>query len=126
MEMTRAKFETIDAYIAAQPKEVRPALEKLRRTIKKAAPKAMETISYGMPAFKVNAVLVYFAAFKNHIGFFPTSSPIPVFKKELSEYETSKGTIQFPLDRPIPFDLVTKIVKFRSKELSEKEKTGYR
>ncbi len=120
MEMKRVEFTSIDEYIGAQPEGIRPRLEKLRRTIKKAAPKAEETISYGMPAFRMNAVLVYFAAFKDHIGFFPTSSPIPVFKRELTGYKTSKGTIQFPLDRPIPFGLVTKIVKFRVKESLKK------
>ncbi len=106
--------------------QLSPSSVKLRRTIRKAAPKAVETISYGMPAFRMGPVLVYFAAFKDHIGFFPTSSPIPAFKKELAGYKTSKGTIHFPLDRPIPFDLVTKIVKFRLKEISGKPKSSCR
>lgn len=84
MEMTRAKFETIDAYIAAQPKEVQSILKKLRQTIRRAAPKAEETISYGMPAYKMGAPVVYFAAFKKNIGFYPNPGPIPAFKKELA------------------------------------------
>jgi len=90
--------------------------------IKKSAPQAEETISYQMPAFKLNGNLVYFAAFKDHIGFFPTSSGVAAFKKELSKYATSKGTIRFPLGKPIPFDLVRKIVKFRVKENLDKTK----
>jgi uncharacterized protein YdhG (YjbR/CyaY superfamily) len=116
--MRKNKIETIDDYIASCPEAVRPKLEKLRRAIRSAAPQAEEAISYRMPAFKWNGPLVYFAAFKTHIGFFPTSSPIPVFKKELSAFKTSKGTIRFPLDRPIPFDLVKKIVRFKLKENS--------
>jgi uncharacterized protein YdhG (YjbR/CyaY superfamily) len=118
MIMRKNKIETIDDYIASCPEAVRPKLEKLRRAIRSAAPRAEEAISYRMPAFKWNGPLVYFAAFKTHIGFFPTSSPIPVFKKELSAFKTSKGTIRFPLDRPIPFDLVKKIVRFKLKENS--------
>ena len=112
----------IDEYIAAQPESLRPVLEKLRQTILKAAPKAEEVISYQMPAFKYHGVLVYFAVFKKHIGFFPTPSPIPVFKKELASYKCSKATIQFPLDQPIPWSLVTKIVKFKVKENQERKK----
>ena len=99
--MRKDKIETIDDYIASCPEAVRPKLEKLRRAILSAAPGAEESISYRMPAFKWNGPLVYFAAFKNHIGFFPTSSPIPVFKTELSAYETSKGTYPVP---PRPAD----------------------
>jgi uncharacterized protein YdhG (YjbR/CyaY superfamily) len=115
-------ISSIDDYISSCPEEVRPKLEKLRQTIRGAAPGAEESISYRMPAFTWHGPLVYFAAFKTHIGFFPTSSPIPVFKKELSPYKTSKGTIRFPLDRPIPFDLVKKIVRFKVKENSGKGK----
>ena len=110
------QFKTIDQYIRLFPENVQALLRKLRQTIHAAAPKAEETISYRMPAFRQKSILVYFAAFKDHIGFFPTSSPIRAFQKELSRYKTSKGTIQFPLDKPIPLNLVRKIVKFRVKE----------
>ena len=110
----------IDEYIADQPVEYRERLERLRETIHKAAPKAQEVISYMIPAFKQNGVLVYFALFKNHIGFFPTSSGVANFQKELKDFKTSKGTIQFPLDKPLPMSLVTKITKFRAKEDDEK------
>jgi uncharacterized protein YdhG (YjbR/CyaY superfamily) len=112
----------IDEYIAAFPKQIQDILQKLRRTIKEAAPQAQETISYQMPAFKLNGILVYFAAFKDHVGFFPTSSGVAAFEKELSEYKISKGTIRFPLDKPIPFDLVTKIVKYRVNENLQKKR----
>ena len=109
-------FKTIDEYIATFPKDVQVILEKFRQAVKEAAPEAEETISYKMPAFKQNGILVWFAAFKNHIGFFPKVSAIEAFKTELTVYELSKGTIRFPLDEPIPFDLVKRIVKFRIKE----------
>jgi uncharacterized protein YdhG (YjbR/CyaY superfamily) len=113
---TKRTFTNIDEYIADFPKDIQVILEQVRATIHKAAPDAKETISYQMPAFALEGILVYFAAFKNHIGFFPTASGIANFQKELSAYKTSKGTIQFPLDRPIPFDLIRKIVLFRVKE----------
>ena len=122
MNYSSLKFKDVDAYINSCPKEVRSTLVEIRKTIKKAAPKATEKISYGMPAFVLNGNLVYFAAFKNHIGFYPTSSPIVVFKKELEPYKTSKGAIQFPIDKSIPYSLITKIVKFRVKESLEKIK----
>ncbi len=106
----------MDEYIAAFPKEVQDILERLRQAIREAAPEAEETISYGMPAFKLNGPLVYFAAFKNHIGFYPTSSGITVFHKEISSYKQGRGSVQFPINEPVPFDLVKKIVKFRAKE----------
>jgi uncharacterized protein YdhG (YjbR/CyaY superfamily) len=90
--------------------------------IHQAAPDAQETISYGMPAFRLNGILVYFAAFKNHIGFFPTASGVRVFAKELAPYDVSKGTIRFPIDKPIPDKLVAKIVKFRVQENRNKKK----
>jgi uncharacterized protein YdhG (YjbR/CyaY superfamily) len=111
--MKNKKFQTIDDYIAAQPFEKRDVLEKMRYAIQRAAPKATEVISYGMPAFKQGGILVYFAAFKNHYGFFPTASPIIVFKKELLPYKTSKGAIQFPTDKPLPVKLIQAIVKYR-------------
>ncbi len=115
-------YKTIDEYIVTFPENVQNILQELRRTIKDAAPQAEEVISYQMPAFKLNGILVYFAAFKNHIGFFPTSSGIAAFKKELSEYETSKGTVRFPMDKPIPVDLVKKIVRYRVEENLNKKK----
>ena len=110
------KAKDIDSYIRAYPPKVQAILKKIRRAIHEAAPKAKETISYGIPAFKLTGVLVYFAGYKDHISFFPTSSPVRAFKKELAKYKTSKGTIRFPLDKPIPFNLLKKIVRFRVKE----------
>ncbi len=118
----RKHFESIDEYIKTFPLDVQKILEKMRQTIRKAVPEAEEAISYQIPAFKLNGDLAYFAAFKKHIGFFPTSSGISAFKKELSKYKTSRGTVQFPLDKPIPYDLITKIVLFRKKENLEKKK----
>ena len=120
--MYTKQYKTIDEYIATSPEEVRKTLQKLRQVIHEAAPEAQEVIGYNMPAFKLNGILVYFAAFKNHIGFYPTSSGIVTFKKELTAYETSKGTVRFPLDKPIPFELVSKIVKFRVQENIKKKK----
>jgi uncharacterized protein YdhG (YjbR/CyaY superfamily) len=114
-------FKTIDEYIATFPNNVQGILQELRQVIRDSAPEAEEVISYQIPAFKLNGILVWFAAFKNHIGFYPKSSAIEAFKKELSGYEVSKGTIRFPLDKPVPFELIRKIVKHRIKEnLSEK------
>ena len=115
-------YKNTDDYIASQPQEYREGLERLRSIILKAAPKATEVISYGMPAFKQNRVLVYFALAKKHYGFYPTSKPIVVFAKELKNYKTSKGAIQFPLDKPFPVKLITDIVKFRIKEGAVKNK----
>jgi len=114
--MPRPKFTTIDEYIASFPKDVQAILQSMRRVIRESAPRAEEAISYGIPTFKLNGNLVHFAAFKNHIGFFPASTPIVAFKKELSPYELSKGTVRFPLDQPIPFGLVKKIVRYRVQE----------
>ena len=122
MMQARKKFGTIDEYIKTFPLDVQKTLERLRHTIRKAVPEAEEVISYQMPAFKLKGNLVYFAAFKKHIGFFPTASGVAAFKKELSDYATSPGTVQFPLDKPIPYDLVTKIVLFRKKENLAKKK----
>jgi uncharacterized protein YdhG (YjbR/CyaY superfamily) len=112
--------KSIDEYIAGSPEDVRQILEKIRMTIRKAAPQAEETISYQMPTFRLNGNLVHFAAFQNHIGFYPTPSGIEKFKDELSVYESAKGSVQFPLDQPIPYGLITKIVKFRVKENLER------
>jgi uncharacterized protein YdhG (YjbR/CyaY superfamily) len=118
------EFKTIDEYIAAFPKDVQTRLQELRQAIREAAPDAAEAISYQMPAFKLNGTLVYFAAWKNHIGFYGgTSSIVKTFKEKLSNYKVSKGTIQFPLDKPIPIHLVKTIVKYRVKENLDKKKT---
>lgn len=114
--MNKLKFVSIDEYIASFPPVTQKVLEKLRSVIHNAAPDATEAISYQMPTFKLNGNLVHFAAFKNHIGFYPVPSGIEAFKKELQPYVKGKGTIQFPLDKPIPYDLVTKVVEFRVKE----------
>jgi len=111
-----SKVETIDDYVNLFPKNVQNILEKLRKIIRESAPEAEEAISYGMPTFKLNGNLVHFAAFKNHIGFYPTPSGIETFKEELTPYKSSKGSVQFPLDKPIPYELVRKIVVFRVKE----------
>jgi uncharacterized protein YdhG (YjbR/CyaY superfamily) len=123
MATSKNQFNTMDEYIAQFPKNVRDVLEELRRIIRESAPEAEETISYGIPTFDLNGKhLVHFAAYKNHVGFYPTFSGIKAFKKELSPFNTSKGTVQFPLDKPIPFDLVKKIVRFRVKENESKNK----
>jgi uncharacterized protein YdhG (YjbR/CyaY superfamily) len=106
----------IDAYVRTFPEGIQMKLEEIRRTIRKAAPKAEETISYQIPTFRLNGNLVHFAAFKKHIGFYPTSSGIAAFKKELAPYLTGKGSVQFPLDRKLPLGLVRKIVQFRVRE----------
>jgi uncharacterized protein YdhG (YjbR/CyaY superfamily) len=109
--------DTIDEYVKTFPESVQAVLEKMRQTIRKAAPDAVEAISYQMPTFKLNSKnLVHFAAFKNHIGFYPIPSGIEAFKKELSPYKQGKGSVQFPLDKPVPYGLVKKIVVFRAKE----------
>lgn len=108
--------ELVDKYIAAFPKETQVLLEKMRSTIIKAAPKAEQTIGYGIPTFKLNGNLVHFAGYKNHIGFYPAPSAIKAFEKELSIYGGAKGSVQFPIARPLPLALVIKIVKFRISE----------
>jgi uncharacterized protein YdhG (YjbR/CyaY superfamily) len=120
---SKAKFTTMDSYIASFPNDVQVILEKIRQTIRKVAPGAIEAISYQIPTFKLNGSnLVHFAAWKDHIGFYATPSGNVAFKKELSKYKVAKGSFQFPLDEPIPYDLVTKIAKFRVKETREKKK----
>jgi uncharacterized protein YdhG (YjbR/CyaY superfamily) len=116
MSKPKKQFKTIDEYIGTFPRNIQDILEKLRQVISKTAPKAEETISYQIPTFKLNGNLVHFAAYKNHIGFYPTSSGVEAFKVELSPYEVSKGTVKFPINKPIPFDLVRKIVEYRVKE----------
>jgi uncharacterized protein YdhG (YjbR/CyaY superfamily) len=120
MKSPSAAVQTIDDYIAGFPDETKRILEKLRETIRAAAPGAEEKISYQMPALYLQGNLVYFAAFKNHIGFFPTSSGVAAFKRELAPYAISKGTIRLPLDKPLPLKLITKIVKFRVAENMKK------
>ncbi|MDD4298706.1 MAG: DUF1801 domain-containing protein [Bacilli bacterium] len=114
--INKKEFSNIDEYINKFPKDVQIKLHQLRQVIKNATPEVIETISYQMPAFKTNEILVYFAAYKNHIGFYPTPSAMVVFKDELSKYKTSKGAIQFPLNETLPIELITQIVKFRAKE----------
>jgi uncharacterized protein YdhG (YjbR/CyaY superfamily) len=116
MNKSNKKYKDINEYHAAQAAEFREMLEKLRQTIKQAAPYSVEAISYGMPAFRQNKILVYYALNKEHIGFYPTSTPIIHFKKELEKFKTSKGAIQFPLNKPLPLALIKKIVKFRLDE----------
>lgn len=106
----------IDEYIGSFPIGTQKYLKHLRETIRETAPEAEEVISYQMPAFKLNGMLIYFAGYKNHIGFYPTASGINAFKVELSDYKSSKGSVQFPLDKPLPIDLIRKIVQFRIHE----------
>ena len=108
--------KSIDEYIAGFPDNVQEKLQKIRMTIRQAAPDAEEKISYQMPTFYLRGNLVHFAAFKNHIGFYPTPSGTEKFQKELAAYKTAKGTARFPLDKPIPYDLISEIVKFRVRE----------
>ncbi|GAC1311123.1 MAG: DUF1801 domain-containing protein [Mucilaginibacter sp.] len=117
---TATKFKTVEEYFSEFPQSTQRILEQVRKIIKHAAPEAKEVISYNMPAFKLNGVLVYYAAHNEHIGFYPTSSPIVAFKEELAAYKWSKGAIQFPIDKPMPLDLITRIVQFRVKEDVEK------
>ena len=119
--MKKNNVTSVDDYIAEQPVEIWEKLNELRQVIKRAAPKADEAISYGMPAYKFYGVLVYFGAYQNHIGFYPTGSGISAFKKELSGYEGSKGTVRFPIDKPLPLTLIKKIVRFRLKENEQKQ-----
>lgn len=106
-------FASVDEYISSFSGETKNLLIQLRETIQMAAPGAEEKTSYGMPVYKMKGVLVYFAAWKNHIGFYPSVSGIESFKRELSAYPISKGTVQFPLDKPLPLGLIEKIVQFR-------------
>lgn len=116
-------YATIDEYIEAQVEDVRVVLQKIRGITRKVAPDASETISYGMPTLKLNGKnLVHFAAFKNHIGFFPTPSAIDALDKETKPYRTGKGTMQFPHNKPVPWDLIARITKFRLDEIKDKTK----
>ena len=120
---SKPKFTDMDAYIASVPRDVQNILEKIRQVIRKTAPAAVEAISYQIPTFKLNGKnLVHFAAWKDHIGFYATPSGNAAFKKELAQYKVAKGSIQFPLDEPIPYDLVRNMVSFRVKETQVKKK----
>ena len=122
MSNIQTTSKEIDKFISAYPEEVQKILNKVRATIREAAPGAEETINYGIPTFTLNGNLVHFSAFKTHIGFYPTPTGIEKFKKELAPYPQGKGSVQFPLDRPIPYALIEKIVKFRVKENLAKAK----
>ena len=121
--MQAIKLNTIDEYISSFPKNIQKMLEAVRATIHKAAPDAEEAISYAIPTFKLNGNLVHFAAFKNHIGLYPTPNGIEEFEKELSVYNQGKGSVHFPINKPLPLDLISKIVKYRIKKNSEKIST---
>ena len=120
MKADSKKYKTVDEYISDFPAATKSMLKDLRKIIKQAAPQAEEIISYNMPAYKLQGVLVYYAGYNAHIGFYPTGSGIASFQKKLSAYKTSKGTVQFPLDQPLPLDLISQMVKFRVKENLEK------
>ena len=120
MDRNKPGFTSIDEYIALFPKETQEILQAVRAAIHAAAPQAQETISYQMPAFAQNGILVYFAARKGYLGFYPTSSGTQAFQQELSAFEYTKGTIKFALDQPLPVDLIARIVKFRVAENQKK------
>jgi uncharacterized protein YdhG (YjbR/CyaY superfamily) len=124
MNTDQTAITSIDGYIAGFPPEVQAILEQIRLTVAQAAPGATEKISYQMPTFFLNGNLVHFAAYKNHIGFYPVPTGIEAFKSELSAYKGAKGSVQFPLDKPIPFDLIARIVKFRVADMVRKKKTA--
>jgi len=119
MKASKKKPESIDEYISAFPEHTQNLLQQMRAIIHKAVPKSEEVISYGMPAFKLHTVLVYFAGYKNYIGFYPTSSSIRLFKDQFADYKSSKGAVQFPLDKPLPVKLIKEITVFRAKEDTE-------
>ena len=116
----RSKAATIDEYIAEFPPEIQTRLREVRAVIQEAAPDATETMSYAMPTFDLNGHLVYFAAFKSHIGLYPTPRGIEEFDEELAAYKSGKGSVRFPLDRPLPLDLISRIVRFRAEENARK------
>ena len=117
------KFRTVEEYLSSLSPQARDVAETMRRTVKKAAPQARELISYNMPAIELNGILVYYAAYKNHIGFYPTPSGIEAFREELSVYEGAKGSVKFPIDQPLPLRLIKSIVEFRVLENMEKVKS---
>ena len=116
MEDNKVKFNSIDEYIGLYPSEIQDILTTLRKVIKESAPEATEKISYQMPTFAMHGNLVHFAAYKNHIGFYPAASGVAAFTDKLVEYKTSKGAIQFPIDKPLPYELIREIVQFRVDE----------
>jgi uncharacterized protein YdhG (YjbR/CyaY superfamily) len=120
MNTDQPAITSIDEYIAGFPSDVQAILEQIRQTVARAAPEATEKISYQMPTFFLNGNLVHFAAYKNHIGFYPAPRAIEAFQSELSKYKGAKGSVQFPLNQPIPFDLIAKIVKFRVADMLRK------
>jgi uncharacterized protein YdhG (YjbR/CyaY superfamily) len=122
MKEASKKFKTVAEYFSSAPAEARSRLKEIRAIVTQAAPKAEEVISYNMPGLRLHDMLVWYAGYKKHIGFYPRSSMIDKFQKELAAYEVSKGAIRFPLDEPLPAKLITKIVKVRIKENEEKEK----
>jgi uncharacterized protein YdhG (YjbR/CyaY superfamily) len=125
LKYSKEDHRTVDEYIIRFPSNIQNILQKIRQLIKDLAPNAKETISYQIPTFKLNGNLVHFAAFRTHIGFYPTPSALEEFKKELSKYKLGKGTIQFPIDEPIPYDLIKKIVEFRINENLKRNNQKY-
>ncbi len=123
MKVASLKFKTVDEYFETFPTGIQSKLQSIRSTIKKAAPQAEEVISYNIPAFKLNGMLVSYAAYKKHIGFYPSPSGVEEFREEIAPYEAGKGTLQFTLDQPIPFELIIRIVQFRAKENLSKAKS---
>lgn len=121
MDTSKRQFKTMDEYINTFPEDVRTILNELRQTIKEVAPEAEETINYQIPTFTLNGNLVHFAAFENHIGFYPTPSGMEAFKKELSSYKGAKGSVKFPIDEPLPLPLIRRIVEYRVKENMERK-----
>jgi uncharacterized protein YdhG (YjbR/CyaY superfamily) len=122
MAESKRQFKTIDEYIETFPERVQHILNELRQTIKDAAPEAEETINYGIPTSTLNGNLVHFAAFENHIGFYPTPSGMEAFQKELSSYKGAKGSVQFPIDQALPLPLIRRIVEFRVRENLERKR----
>ena len=121
MQEKKGSPTSIDDYIDQFPEDVKAILQQVRKVISESAPGATEKISYGMPGFSQNGMLVWFGGYTNHIGFYPTGEGVAAFKNQLSAYKTSKGAVQFPLDQPIPYDLIRKIVKHRVEENSQKK-----
>lgn len=122
MKENKTTYQSIDEYILQFSPNIQEILKMLRKVIKEAAPDAEEKISWGMPAFTLNGSLVYFAAHKNHIGFYPAPSGIEAFKQELSEYKAAKGSVQFPITKPLPYELISKIVRYRVAENTKNKK----
>lgn len=122
MEKAKGQYKSIDEYIRSFPEPIQKKLLELRETIRKQAPQAQEKISYQMPTFFLNGNLVHFAAYTRHIGFYPTASSIGAFKSKLARYKNAKGSVQFPIEEPLPIELIKQIVKFRVAENTKKEK----